>query len=172
MELGEKSAGAVLASETFLNCRERKIMVNIEDMTPVEMKSLLIAKDFGHLGCARSGRPYVVPMHYAYDGECIYFLTTEGAKTDYIESNNEVCFQVEEIIDRENWQSVMVTGRAERITEPEEKEHAMQKICSRNPTATPAISVTAVDAWTRQTTVAFYRIHTEMMDGRKTIGKI
>jgi len=141
-------------------------------MTPAEMKSLPGAKDFGHLGCARNGRPYVVPMHYIYDGEFIYFLTTEGTKTEYLKSNNEVCFQVEEIIDRENWQSVMVTGRAEYITDPEEKEHTIQKIAARNPTVTPAISLTVVDAWSRQTTVAIYRIQTEMIDGRKTTEKI
>jgi hypothetical protein len=145
-------------------------MLKIEDMKPDEMKSLLMAKGFGHLGCARAGRPYIIPMHYVYDGECIYFLTTEGMKTEYMKANDEVCFQVEEIIDRENWRSVMVIGRAERIANPDDKEHAMQKILARNPTVTPAISVTAVDAWTRQTTVALYRVHTEIMDGRRTVG--
>lgn len=147
-------------------------MLKIEDMKPDEMKSLLMSKEFGHLGCSSARRPYIIPMHYVYDGECIYFLTTEGTKTDYIKANNEVCFQVEDIIDKENWRSVIVIGRAEQITNQEEREHAMQKIVGRNPTATPAISLTAIDAWTRQTTIALYRIHTEIMDGRKTVGTI
>ena len=145
-------------------------MLKIEDMTPGEMKSLLMAKEFGHLGCARAGRPYIVPMHYVYDNKFIYFLTTEGMKTDYMKANDEVCFQVEDIIDKEDWRSVIIIGRAERITNEEEREHAMQKIIARNPTATPAINVTAIDAWTRKSTIALYRIHTEIMDGRKTVG--
>jgi len=144
-------------------------MVKIEDMTPEEMRTLLDRVGFGHLGCAREGQPYVVPMHYAYDSPDIYFLTTEGMKTEYIESNAKVCFQVEEVHDATSWRSVMVMGRAEHLTRPDEMEHAMQQITRRNPTLTPAINATETDAWGRGNTLALYRIKPEVMDGRKTL---
>src|SRR5215210_6414302 len=100
-------------------------MLKVEDMPLEEMRALLSRIGFGHLGCAREGRPYVVPMHYAYDGECLYLFTTEGTKTSFIEANREVCMQVEEVESPSRWQSVMVTGQAERIIQQEEKEHAM-----------------------------------------------
>ena len=51
-------------------------MLKVEDMSANEMHALLQREGFGHLGCARDGRPYVVPMHYAYDGKELYFFTT------------------------------------------------------------------------------------------------
>ena len=144
-------------------------MVKVEDMALDEMQALLRRVRFGHLGCAREGRPYVVPMNYAYDSENLYFFTTEGMKTSYIGANDEVCFQVEEVQDAAHWQSVMVTGRAERLTKAEEVERAMQLITSNNPTLTPAVSRAQVDAWGRANQIALYRIRPEIIDGRKTI---
>ena len=62
-------------------------MLKVADMSPAEMHALLQRESFGHLGCARDGRPYVVPMHYAYDGKDLYFFTTQGMKTQFIEAN-------------------------------------------------------------------------------------
>ena len=36
-------------------------MLKVEDMSRAEMHELLKRQSFGHLGCARDGRPYVVP---------------------------------------------------------------------------------------------------------------
>lgn len=144
-------------------------MIKVEDIPLDEMKAILLRVGFGHLGCARDGRPYVVPMHYAYDSENLYFFTTEGMKTHFIAANDEVCFQVEEIVDASHWRSVMFTGRAERLTKSEEVEHAMQLITASNPTLTPAISRTQVDAWGRAEEIAIYRVRPEIVDGRKTV---
>ena len=143
-------------------------MIKVEDMPVEEMKALLQAVGFGHLGCARDNRPYVVPMHFAYDSEFVYFLTTEGMKTSYIEHNPQVCLQVEEVQDAAHWRSVMVTGRAERLTAAEDTERAMQLIARRNPTLTPALNLTQIDAWGRANNIALYRLRPEVLDGRKT----
>src|SRR3712207_6276706 len=88
-------------------------MVEVREMSREEIARLLGRGWYGHLGCSRDGHPYVVPMSYAYDGGDLYFLTTEGTKTEFIAANREVCFQVEEVESPERWQSVMLTGRAE-----------------------------------------------------------
>ncbi len=144
-------------------------MVRVEDMTPEEMQALLSRASFGHLGCAREGRPYVLPMNYAYDGQHIYLFTTEGMKTDFIEANPQVCFQAEEVSDPRDWQSVVIIGQAQKLTAAEDMERAMQLITQRNPTLTPALSATQVDAWGRSNTIALYRITPELMDGRKAV---
>ncbi len=143
-------------------------MLRVEDMSPAEMHALLQRESFGHLGCARDGRPYVVPMHYAYDGKELYFFTTQGMKTRYIDANPQVCLQVEEITDRMHWRSVMVIGRADEITSPEEMQRAMKFITERNPSLTPAISATQVDSLGRAVDIALYRITPEVIDGRQT----
>jgi nitroimidazol reductase NimA-like FMN-containing flavoprotein (pyridoxamine 5'-phosphate oxidase superfamily) len=143
-------------------------MLKVEDMSPTEMHALLQRESFGHLGCARDGRPYVVPMHYAYDGKDLYFFTTEGMKTRFIQANPQVCLQVEEINDAMNWRSVMVVGRANELTVADEMQRAMKLITERNPSLTPAISSTEVDALGRGVDIALYRITPEVIDGRQT----
>jgi nitroimidazol reductase NimA-like FMN-containing flavoprotein (pyridoxamine 5'-phosphate oxidase superfamily) len=144
-------------------------MLKVEDMSPADMHALLQRENFGHLGCSRDGRPYVVPMNYAYDGKELYFFTTEGMKTQFIGANPQVCLQVEEVTDSSHWRSVMVIGRAERLTNTEDTERAMQLIVERNPSLTPAISATQMDTWGRALNIALYRIMPELIDGRKTV---
>ena len=144
-------------------------MLKVEDMPAAEMTALLERESFGHLGCARDGRPYVLPMNYAYDGKELYFFTTEGMKTQFIQANPEVCLQVEEITDSTHWRSVMVIGKAVRITQNEEMQRAMKLITERNPALTPAISATQIDTWGRAVDIAIYRITPELIDGRKTV---
>lgn len=143
-------------------------MLKIENMTKEEMRELLLSKNFGHLGCARDNHPYVVPMNYGYDEENLYFFTTEGTKTEYINANREVCFQVEEVRSASDWRSCMVIGRAERVGLPDELERAMQVITQSNPTLTPAINRTEIGSWHRLTNLVVYRVRAEALYGRKT----
>ena len=143
-------------------------MLKVEDMSPAEMHALLQRESFGHLGCSRDGRPYVVPMHYAYDGKELYFFTTAGMKTQFIHANPQVCLQVEEVADATRWKSVMVIGYATQLTKPEETQRAMKLITERNPSLTPAISATQLDTLGRAIDIALYRISPEIIDGRQT----
>lgn len=144
-------------------------MLKVEAMSIGEMTALLLRVGFGHLGCTRDGHPYVVPMHYAYDGNELYFFTTEGTKTEYITANHEVCFQVEEITDPSNWRSVMLIGEALKVTKPEETERVMQLISERNPTLTPALNKTDIGAWHRLSRIAIYSVQPSAIYGRKTV---
>ena len=144
-------------------------MLRVEDMSPADMHALLQRGSFGHLGCSRDGRPYVVPMHYAYDGKDLYFFTTEGTKTRFIHANPQVCLQVEEVSDSTHWKSVMVIGRATELDKSNEIQRAMQLITERNPSLTPAISATQLDSVGRAVDIALYRISPELIDGRQTV---
>ncbi|HEV7375390.1 MAG TPA: pyridoxamine 5'-phosphate oxidase family protein [Pyrinomonadaceae bacterium] len=144
-------------------------MIEVEEMASNEVHALLERADYGHLGCARDNRPYVMPIHYAYQDPDIYIFTTEGMKTEFIAANPEVCLQVEEVDSPINWKSVIATGKAERLTDKEEIEHAMQYITKANPTLTPALNKMWIDPWGRASTVMLYRIHPDMISGRKTL---
>jgi len=143
-------------------------MIEVREMTGEEIARLLARGWYGHLGCARDGHPYVLPMSYAYDEPDVYFFTTEGTKTEFIAANREVCFQVEEVLDSTNWQSVMLTGRARLLTDPSEVERAMFLVSERNPSLSPALSHTKIGAWTRLSRIALYRLRPEAAYGRKT----
>lgn len=144
-------------------------MLEVEEMPVTQMKRLLARVGYAHLGCVRDNRPYVVPIHYAYDDPEIYIYTTVGQKTEFIAANPEVCVQVEEVTDAKNWRSVAATGKAERLTDPAEIERAMQIILETNPTLTPAVSLNWIDAWGRANIEAVYRITPHILSGRATL---
>jgi hypothetical protein len=48
-------------------------------------------------------------------------------------------------------------------------QRAMKLITERNPSLTPAISATELDALGRAVDIALYRITPELIDGRKTL---
>lgn len=145
-------------------------MLDIDEMRQKEIHELLHKVGYGHLGCIGEGHPYIVPMHYYLKDSEIYIFTTVGMKTKYIDTNPEVCLQVEEIHDLQHWRSVVVNGRAERLTEQQEIDRVMQFVKTQNPTLSPAINRTWIDAWGRAELAVIYRLHPIEMSGRTTDG--
>ena len=148
---------------------EAKTLVQIVEMGPEDTKKLLERVRYGHLACTRDEQPYVVPIHYAYKDPDVFIFTTEGKKTGIIKDNPKVCLQVEEVIYRRHWQSVIVTGEAERLTERKEIDGAMEFITAVNPTLTPAISIHWLDQWIRSNVDVVYRITPATITGRTTL---
>jgi len=145
-------------------------MLDIDEMDKKEINELIQKVGHGHLGCALDGHPYVVPMHYYFDDPNIYIFTTVGMKTKYMDMNPEVCLQVEEVHNLNHWRSVTITGQVEHITEQQEVDRIMEFIESRNPTLSPALNRTWIDAWGRAEEMALYQIHPKEMSGRTTDG--
>ncbi len=60
-----------------------------------EMEELLREETIGFLGMSVDGKPYVVPLNYAYlDGRILIHCALEGRKLDAIRANPNVCFTV------------------------------------------------------------------------------
>ncbi len=133
-------------------------MLDIDEMGQKEIQDLLQQVGYGHLGFIHEGKPYVMPMHYYLQEKDIYLFTTEGMKTHDIDASPEVCLQVEKIHGSLHWSSVIVAGRAERLTEQQDIDRAMQFIKERNPALSPAINRTWIDSWGRAEAIAIYRI--------------
>ncbi len=145
-------------------------MLNIDEMSAKEIRTVLDRVGYGHLGFIYEGTPFVIPMHYYLEGAEIYLFTTEGLKTYGMDINPEICLQVEQVKGALHWRSVMVKGRAERITDLSEIDRIMQLIKQQNPTLTPAVNQTWIDAWGRSDLRSIYRIAHYQMSGRMTDG--
>ena len=143
-------------------------MLRIKEMKIDEIKQLLQRVGYGHLGCVCDNRPYVVPIQYVYNKSNIYIFTTAGMKTEFIEANPQVCLQVEEIRDKQHWQSVIVNGRAMRLESDNDRAFALMFIKETNPARTPALHEQWVGPWTRENVSVIYRIYPDSMTGRKT----
>ena len=143
-------------------------MIEVREMELEDTKQMLARVGYGHLACARDHVPYVVPIHYAYRDPIIYIYTTEGKKTEIIDGNPKVCLQVEEVVDKDDWRSIVVNGDARRVTDLGEREEAVNMIRSKNPSLTPAISIKWVDMWIRENVEVIYRIEPDSITGRMT----
>lgn len=143
-------------------------MIEVKEMVDSEIEDLLARVGYGHLACSLNDRPYIVPINYAYDKPDIYIYTTDGLKTDILSANPQVCLQVEEIVDNEDWRSVIVHGDAEQITAGEEREEVVKMIRKTNPALTPAISIKWLNNWIRENVEAVYRIKPHTITGRST----
>lgn len=151
--------------------RRGLVMVEIKELNIEEIKETLGRLNYGHLACCSNDHPYVVPIHYAYDGEAIYVYTTEGKKAEIIAANPEVCLQAEDVENNEHWVSVIAIGDAKRLIDPDERGKALDLILEVNPRLTPAVSVRWMDSWIRENVEVVYRIHPGKLSGRKTIGR-
>lgn len=109
----------------------------IGELKAAEIESLLKGQLIGRLGCCKDDRMYVVPISYAYDGQCIYARSHEGEKIELMRRNPNVCFQVDTMNNMANWQSVICWGKYEELTDDEIRSKALQKLINR---VLPAIS--------------------------------
>lgn len=144
-------------------------MIQVQEMVQGEIEGILQRIGYGHFACARNNQPYVVPIHYAYEKPDIYIYTTEGMKTEIINSNPHVCLQVEDVVSNTDWRSVVVYGDAERIDDPDEREKVLRLILQTNPTLTPAISIKWLDNRIRENHEIVYRIKPRMLTGRYSV---
>ena len=91
------------------------------------------------LGLCEGGMPYVVPLSYGHEDDCLYFHSaTEGRKMEIIKANSRVCFEVDvdhELIPADtacNWtvrfRSVIGFGKARLVEDTEEKRRALDVI--------------------------------------------
>lgn len=85
----------------------------------------LSAARIARLGCAKNDQPFVVPISIAYSADYIYAFSTVGRKIEWMRINPQVCIEVEEVTSRHNWQTVIVLGLYEELTDkPELREQA------------------------------------------------
>lgn len=101
-------------------------------LPPNEIEQLLNSQCVGRIGCHAEGITYVVPLSYAYDGTAIYGHSFEGMKLDIMRKNPAICFQVDDMRDLANWQSVVAWGRFEEITDPEEQIDVLRLLRERS----------------------------------------
>lgn len=137
-----------------------------------ECTDLLKRVPIGRLACALDNQPYVVPVSFAYEPNCLYIFSTLGQKIKWMRQNPKVCLQADEIGSWSNWLSVVVNGTYLELREPQytaQREHAIEQLAQysewwRTPLAerreqTSDLSIQNV----------FFRIDIESMSGLRAL---
>jgi nitroimidazol reductase NimA-like FMN-containing flavoprotein (pyridoxamine 5'-phosphate oxidase superfamily) len=103
----------------------------LRELNETQIEALLESELIGRVGCHSAGVVYIVPVNYVYDGANIYCHSAKGMKIDMMRENPKICFEVENIKDITNWQTVIAWGRFEEITDMAEKQKVLQKLTNR-----------------------------------------
>ncbi len=80
-------------------------------------QKILDTQHFGRLSCSFAEQPYIIPITYVYHEGYIYGQTDEGTKLEIIRLNKNVCFEVSRVTGPGTWESVVVSGIFEELTD-------------------------------------------------------
>jgi uncharacterized protein len=114
--------------------------MTIDKLTSKEAVEVLTQETLGRLGCIAEGEPYVVPVHYFFDGENIYIHSLPGKKITALRAQPRACLQVDDIQDSYHWRSVIAYGKYEEIGDERLRELALAELFRRLPHLTPVES--------------------------------
>jgi len=109
-------------------------MMSVEEMTQKEIEQFLVCARVGRLGvCLEDGKPYVVPVGFAYaDGKIFFHTCNKGLKMNALRRNPNVCFEVDEALsDASMFKSVIVFGTAEIISDGERMIPYLQRLIDK-----------------------------------------
>lgn len=134
----------------------------IRPLSREEARALLAESKLGRLGCTYEGGPYVVPVNYVFDGQNIYIHSLPGRKIAALRADPKACLQVDSITDEYRWRSALAFGTYKDVTDPVERDKAVQLLLARFPRLTPVESVPVHDS---QSSVIIFRIHVDEISG-------
>jgi nitroimidazol reductase NimA-like FMN-containing flavoprotein (pyridoxamine 5'-phosphate oxidase superfamily) len=131
----------------------------IGNLTTMEIDDLLQKQVVGRIGCYADNKVYVVPVSYAYDADNIYVHSYEGLKLNAMRKNPNVCFEVDDLKDMGNWQSVIAWGRFEEIVDESKRKSAVRFLMRRALPIVSSVTTHLGESW------PFYSESTEVIDG-------
>ncbi|WP_018237488.1 pyridoxamine 5'-phosphate oxidase family protein [Ensifer sp. BR816] len=95
----------------------------IREMTEQECTAVVASARLARLACSKDGRPYVVPIHYAYAGRRLYSFSMPGRKIDWMRANPHVCVQIDAFSGNDQWKSVLLYGQYQELPETAQWHH-------------------------------------------------
>jgi len=87
-----------------------------------EIKDVLENNFVGRIGCSDGQKIYVVPISYLFKNDGVICHSRDGMKVRMMRINPNVCFEVDEIKNYENWRSVIAWGAYRELRGAEEAE--------------------------------------------------
>lgn len=100
------------------------------ELNAAEIEEVLGRAVIGRIGCISDGRPYVVPIAFAYEGDCVYGHSVDGKKLWAMRDDPHVCFETECVDSLDVWQSVIASGTFEELGEQDQRA-GMQLLVDR-----------------------------------------
>lgn len=143
----------------------------VRSLDALECTRILSANRLGRLGCVKDGRPYVVPIYYAYAKDHLYAFSLPGKKIEWMRANPLVCVLVEERKAGREWKSVIADGHYEeipdRIGHKRERDRAWSLLSKHFDWWEPGALKPVMPALSERSEHLFYRIVIDEVSGRE-----
>lgn len=143
----------------------------IRSLSSVECTRLLSESRLGHLACAKDGKPYVVPIYFAYADNHLYAFSMPGKKIEIMRANPEVSLIVEEWGHGKEWKSVLVEGRFEelpdRVGHKRQRDHAWLLLSKHSDWWEPGALKPAAPPLSNYSGHIFFRVFVDQLCGRE-----
>jgi uncharacterized protein len=94
-------------------------------LTDEEIDTMLARHRVGRLACSANDRPYVAPINYRYDGQCVVAYSMVGRKITVLREQPLACFEIDEITPGTGWRSVVAEGVYEELTDEKSRREAL-----------------------------------------------
>ena len=141
----------------------------IHSMTGQASMELLARATLGRVACAHEGQPYITPLSVMYDTACLYGFSTLGQKITWMRANPHVCVEVEELVSRQNWATVIVMGRYDELTTDADRTYAHDLLQRRPAWWEPGYSKTVLEGKERALKGVYFRIRIDKITGHRGI---
>ena len=113
-----------------------------EITNPAGIQDIMRQAQIYRMAMAQGSMPYLIPLNFVVEGECLYFHSvTKGKKIEFLSKNKDVCFEMEinaQIIAGETpcawgmkYASVIGYGRAFFVNEQAEKIKALNLLMEK-----------------------------------------
>ncbi|OJF95669.1 pyridoxamine 5'-phosphate oxidase family protein [Pararhizobium antarcticum] len=83
----------------------------VRNMREHECLEMLANRHLGYLACSKDDRPYIVPVHYAFEATRLYSFSMPGKKTEWLAANPHACLHVNDLERHNRWRSVLIEGQ-------------------------------------------------------------
>ncbi len=146
----------------------------IKDLERSECFEILAEKSFGRIACARENQPYIVPFHFAFDGQnSLYAFSTLGQKIEWMRTNLLVCVETDDVKNDFEWTTLVIFGRYEELTDMPEYEparnYAHELLSRRAMWWQPAYVAGTHRHNEANAAPIYFRIHIEKISGHRAV---
>ena len=128
-----------------------------------DARKVFLSARVARLGCTVNGEPYIVPINYNFEDDCLYSHSLPGTKINALRKNPRACVQVDEIESDLRWRSAIAFGKFEEVTKQTERAEVLAKLLRRFPMLTPVESAMTADASSPE--VIVFRIRIDRLTG-------
>lgn len=99
-------------------------------MSDAEIKKLLEEQILCRIAFGGKYAPYIAPFQYAMVNNQLFFHFTDyGKKMGLLQEGNPVCVEIEKLAeDLHDYRFVVLTGKLQIVTDPNEKDLAIEKM--------------------------------------------